>query len=419
MSLINLLNNQTYQIMYIKRAFIFYFFLISVIALTSCNTDTKQKGGLIPIDINAAIDNPKELKLSDIARDIELVKLETTDDCYLGQSRVLHVGEKYIVTSDDLSGKDQILVFKRNGEFVHCIDYIGKGPGEFQNCWNFAVDPDETQIVVGDSWSKKLIAYSMEGKFLSEERLDNFKHFVIIDNLKFLDKDNLLIMFRLMPGKDTDFHSIRVYDKNLKQKSKLLYKNISDPKYSNLYMNYLGIFNNTASCWQSYFDTIYYINKKLDLIPKYHIYFSKNKPTINNKEKDNAIRVGSIIESPGYIFIPVWAPNGKTYRLVYDKKNNESFVLNKEYECTASGSEAGIYNDLNGFSPVYPYKYQHQINAMVWPLHFDFRKSSQENIDCLKNASVLFPEKRDELVKLLEESKEEDNPALMIIHLKK
>ena len=391
---------------------------IFVLLISSCNQKAEKTSELIPIDIYAGIENTKEFKLSDIAKDIEIVKLETTDDNYLGQFRVLHIGKKYIISSDDLSSKEQILIFKRNGEYVSCIDYIGKGPGEFQNCWNFAVNPDETQIVIGDMMSKKLISYTIEGKFTHEVRLDNVKHYPMIDGLKFLDMNNLLVMFRITPGEDIDYHAIRVYDKNLKQINKLFNKNLTDSKYNNLHFNHLGICDNKASYWQSMFDTIYQINTKLEVEPKYHIYYSKKRPTIHNKDNKDLTELGGFIESSRYLFMWVTGPDRKSYMLTFDKKTNECYNLNKEYDCYASRIKTGIYNDMNGFSPVYPYKFANQINALVLPMYFDFRMAKTENIECIKNAQVLFPEKRDELVKLLEECSEDDNPALMIVHLK-
>ena len=124
-------------------------------------------------------------------------------------------------------------------------------------------------------------------------------------------------------------------------------------------------------------------------------------------------------EIPDFLFFTAYKGDySSSYLMGYDKKRKEIFNLNMNHECLSSSwSEIGLINDLNGYSPITVYNYQEKINAFVKPIFISLM-DTPINIDCINKMKVKFPEKRKALIKMINESKENDNPILMIFHLK-
>lgn len=393
-----------------KLTFLYLFHFVIFISFISCNSYNKKSTELISIDIQSALKNTRELKLSEIAKDIELIKLESKGESYFSDIKQIYVGEKYIVILDHRSDGKHLFIFYKDGKFHTLLNKTGKGPGEYVNIWSFAVSPDESRFVIGDQPSQKIIVYNMDGKFINETVLKNAGYFSGIDRLTFLNDNKLLVNLFLTPSKGEVFNSIIVFDKKLELITKLLPKPEFDPKDINMGFTYLDVIDDQASLWESAYDTIFYIDKNLISTSKYLVDISN----LNTK-----IIWSFFINTPRHLFMTGFPSNSdgnKMHFIGFDKKLNEEFNLNNKLDSKIADLDQGIINDLNGLSPFIPYIYQNNLDAMIFPINID--DITPSNIEDIKNAQVKFSKKRRELLFMLEESSVEDNPILMIVYLK-
>ena len=138
--------------------------IIGTFLLCSCgSSNRKQQDGDLPV-INLTGNHPrKEIRIQDIAV-VEYIPLETTDDVLLGQSSFLsHISDKYIVVFDLMLGN--IFVFNRNGRIMSHFNHRGQGPMEYANISDVVFDENTGEIFVFDSWSHRILVYSINGEY--------------------------------------------------------------------------------------------------------------------------------------------------------------------------------------------------------------------------------------------------------------
>ncbi|XOV92113.1 MAG: 6-bladed beta-propeller [Bacteroidota bacterium] len=99
----------------------------------------------------------REVKLSDLAKDLRLVPLETTDESLLPSFFNYIIGNKYIITFTQTN----ILQFDTNGKFIRTLTKQGKGPGEFEYLSSFVTDNRETRLYVSHYGSDELMVFDL------------------------------------------------------------------------------------------------------------------------------------------------------------------------------------------------------------------------------------------------------------------
>ena len=114
-------------------------FLIIILSLFSCNnienrvvTTVNVDGRKIPvIHFNNLPDEVHETGISDLIDDYEVIPLETTEECLVGNTRVFLFNENIIVgTQIDFPGPVTCFMFDKTGKFIKEVGGRGAGPGE-------------------------------------------------------------------------------------------------------------------------------------------------------------------------------------------------------------------------------------------------------------------------------------------------
>lgn len=105
--------------------------LITFILLNSCKNRgseyiTINEEGVPVIEIEA-ITEKGELSFSDLMIDFEITRLETKEECLIGDPFRSYVTKKYIIVSTSMDG---IYLFGRDGRYIRKITERGAGPGE-------------------------------------------------------------------------------------------------------------------------------------------------------------------------------------------------------------------------------------------------------------------------------------------------
>jgi hypothetical protein len=129
------------------------------------NTYAQDKAGsaVYILDIQQVIKKPKNILLSDIAKSVTYIPLETTPKFLIGDKsvRVKPCGD-YIFVSEH--GKP-VGVFSRTGKFIRTIGRIGNGPGEYNFDFLFWPDSTTREIYVWNAVQSSLMAFSFDGKY--------------------------------------------------------------------------------------------------------------------------------------------------------------------------------------------------------------------------------------------------------------
>ena len=111
------------------------------------------------------------LNLSEFAESIELIPLETTDDCLIGWMPEVIATEKYYYMISAVGYDFQKLyVFDKQGKFVRQISSRGQGGDEFIEVRDFDVVGDSV-IKMGDVYAVR--TFDLNGKQLSSKRINN------------------------------------------------------------------------------------------------------------------------------------------------------------------------------------------------------------------------------------------------------
>ena len=130
--------------------------------LFSCTGNTKQEEVKVKtidniIRLSDAIDNIREVNLSEIADSITYIPLETNEECLLRNTNWFNYSPPYIICSRK--------VFDQNGKFIRTIGRIGQGPGEDPTTYMGAIFSKGHFY----SYGHKVIEYDENGKFTGKE----------------------------------------------------------------------------------------------------------------------------------------------------------------------------------------------------------------------------------------------------------
>lgn len=123
-------------------------------------TYTEKGNKITRIDLNAPIDSAL-LKLTSLSKEFEIVQLETTDSCLVGQASYI-LGKNYIIAFSH----SNILLFDRTGKYMRTLAVSGRGPGEFGYIVQKTITPSENRIFAIDMGKNFVHSWSIpEGEY--------------------------------------------------------------------------------------------------------------------------------------------------------------------------------------------------------------------------------------------------------------
>lgn len=143
-----------------------YLLGIAVLLLTACMEKQQDKTNYLVKETEIQQYNLD--KLSDIVEYFDIVPLETSDDCLLGEINVIkkRAGRYYIRTN-----ANRLDVFDENGKYLMKVGSIGQGPGEYAAICDFDADKDHIYILVPG----KILKYDSNGTFQTELPIENLQ----------------------------------------------------------------------------------------------------------------------------------------------------------------------------------------------------------------------------------------------------
>jgi hypothetical protein len=219
-------------------------------------------------EVKITSDNSNQTDILQLIEDLNLVPLETGNNCLVGKVRMLKTdgNQLYLLEYND----NPIKVFSKDGKFVSEIGHKGSGPGEFIQMCDFLPDKDTVSIF---AWSgnKKWIRYSMNNQLLYETNMSfPFDMICPIENNRYL-----AYVSNGTVSAECDYY-LYCIDKKFEVQSR------KDPKTPpkdiplHVFQNHFCQNSGFLSYMKDYCDTIYSISHDLDIRPKYHLDFGKN-----------------------------------------------------------------------------------------------------------------------------------------------
>jgi hypothetical protein len=407
------------------------------------------------INIADQLDNTVEqLLLSDAVSDIDIVSLEVNEDNLFRRI-------DYVVMSDTnliIGGVDRgALRYNMEGRFINAIGTKGQGPGEFLYTLGLILDSvNQTICIIGTSGSSdfKTLDYILDGTFLRSGQIPSSRYrgyFNLNVNVNCFHsvRDNIFILPQLyMIGQDTDCFSFLKYNTATNEFRK--FYNPANFGHEEDYIAHRpGSSSSTYEYWHElstkiisygehesvlfeHNDTIYCFSPAMDSLQVRYIMNCGVRPdfgTAHAFSKDISfykyIYVSRMLESKEYVYLVV-GKSDNLFLLRFDKRNGSIRTIRENSPVERSpnmniyyrqGVETppGFTNDLCGGLPFYP----RYVDRHHWIARYEVHDLLEKiDIEKLRNADVLMPEKRDKLVNILEHLDEDDNPLLMIATLK-
>ena len=366
------------------------------------------------------------LLLSDIVEDVEYVKLETTDDCLLAGTARVFITNDDIYTLNNYSDYKLLRFDRKTGKFISQIGSIGQGPKEMiKPGFVFAKD---SLVYVSSSISDKVYIYTNENQFIRSvpfcKDRSSFEDGVgqtisVIDHQYIVrHPGQLQSQFnynQYMAAEVIDMNSNRLF----------AMRDTSDVYGIMLTLDWDPIrwyYEGNINFYNEPDRTVYAVTKD-SIIPRYHFNLGDNKwPVMDGKltkEFIKHIKFKSFRETEDYLYL-YWNQREKGYFARFNKKTETLDVQEQEklWGRTWILKVPGLKNDIDGCNLNVDFiRLMDEQSSIVVMIS---ATGKEDNIKVLKESQdVKFPEKRQQLLKLLEEMGEEDNQILAIYKLKK
>ena len=366
------------------------------------------------------------LLLSDIVEDVEYVKLETTDDCLLAGTARVFITNDDIYTLNNYSDYKLLRFDRKTGKFISQIGSIGQGPKEMINpCFVFAKD---SLVYVTSTSMDKIYVYTNENQFVRSvpfcKDRSSFEDGVgqtisVIDHQYIIrHPGQLQSQFNY-----NQYIAAEVIDMNSNRLFAM--RDTSDVYGIMLTLDWDPVrwyYKGNINFYNEPDRTVYAVTKD-SIIPRYYFNLGDNKwPVINGKltkEFFKYIKFKSFRETEDYLYL-YWNQSQKGYFARFNKKT-ETLDVQEQGKFWGAGWHLGVpglKNDIDGCNRNVDFiRLMDEQSSIV---NMISASGKEDYIKVLKESQeVKFPEKRQQLLKLLEEMGEEDNQILAIYKLKK
>jgi len=398
---------------------IFSFFLASLVV--SCFVVKAQEALPITVKLKKSDLEGNYSKLSDVADEISYIKLETHPDGLIGSASRYYVKKlphAYIIWS--AYGSGTIMMFNSDGKFKGIVGGEGKGPGEYYGVYKVVYDRylDNILVLLG----KKVFRYDMTGKFISsvdiETNNSRIERMCVKDDHKWLFtykkplQESLFEVGVLATNKEGEI--IKQYnltdEKSPGSYSYHTQKNYLYQKGTETYYNPYDHFHtyklNRNDQWEP-FITIDAPFKKTPI----DLFKGHNPMKLDEVRRENGQLLSAFI-SGNYMMIRGAAPKTPVFDILVGLKSENRY----KYTFDKGFSFFGFTNDLDGGLPF-------NLNR------FDSDGIAVRMIDAVKlldsyEKGLLKPDGKDHgpylnLKEVIESTELEDNPVIIVVHIKK
>ena len=138
------------------------FIIVVVVLFSSCRKSVSEIPAIL-IDIS----HDSEAYLSEIAEEVDMVKLETTENSLIKEIRDVEIlNDHYFIYHDVYS---EVLMFDLNGQFIKKVGQIGRGPGEYIALTQIVVDNENRRLLIN---TRGIMIFDHNGIFVEHIKLE-------------------------------------------------------------------------------------------------------------------------------------------------------------------------------------------------------------------------------------------------------
>ena len=370
------------------------------------------------IDIARDYNNEIEFRLSEIAYDIEYIKLEATPESLIGGGLRNH-----IVTDDYIFIYEQrrLLQFDRTGKFVKQIGREGRGPGEVLLARNFAMDKENNIIYMLANFKNEILKYdATTGEFLgSFQRSEYLGDNTMQGAFQVIGNGILASLSQFMTQYRPEYVLLEVFDNEgniLKKHKSHIFSYQNDEKIEKMqFVSHMQtwIFQDQLRLFERGNDTIYTL-VELMLEPEYILNLGKYKKPLHTGiyRSDRYIHLYSFRETKSALYF-LYTYDDEMFSAKYSKENGQFFRF-----VNPDGQKNRIHNDVDGGLSIWPYYYEGELEDEWYYLVDAINMKQMLTPEYLKESEAKYPEKKEDLKEFIEELSIEDNPVIMIIKLR-
>ena len=400
--------------------------LVLEIIIIACEAKTVIKP-VKTIDLRNTYKEEYDVKLSEIATDIDYIVLETKESSLIsniGNPRYNVIfSMKHILIKD--GGANILFLFKKNGDFIKKIGTIGKGPGEYIRISDMAIIPASKIIVINDRILRKTLIYNFEGDFLRAIPLDFFQNTVMGFH------GNLLFRNAVDYRMYSDHYTFSAYNTDGKLLKKIMYK--EKEKETKGIETYLGgvvhsnfILKDSLVYWEKNGfhkkDTVWSISKNYKVTPRYVIDLGGERISLDRMKSPKRLTweeqikwnvLLEYLESDKYIFYDIMYKND--YAREFTTKPEMISKRVSDVDNTKKYISGKFLNDIDGGLCFWPQGKVSENKVYMMVYGSDIKDYIEKQGD---DYQALNPEAREKLLDIVKTSKVTDNPILMVVTLK-
>ncbi len=316
-------------------------FLAGLLFFVAC-TQEERSATVTYADMSDVMNHVEKIPLETWAKSVKYIPLETSDSVL-----IQFINNPKLVNGRFLMAiQDRHLTFDMEGRFLHNIARPGQGPEEYTSDKELIATPEE--IIILDAGDKTK-HYSWEGKFLRREYIPKR----LITDIHPLSGTNLTVgyvsnMTGLEPTRLYFFRDTTIVGSNPYAKK---YDDVKVKMMVWGECNFFNLDDNTVAFKEMFNDTVYTINKEMELTP--YVIFKFGKEALTAEERYNQIdprknimrnRICPLVigEHNETLYLSRVFLDGESYTLYYDKKTQEG----KAVQLTLpNNEELGITDD--------------------------------------------------------------------------
>lgn len=312
----------------------FYLYLITIFIFTNCNFQNSKNKNASDQSSLIKISIPKEasdtLKASYFSDSVEYIRFQTPKGIYVNsllQHKIVLDDTSILINNDK-----NLLLFKRNGEFIREIGKYGRGPGEHLNILGF--ERIKNKIYVSSTGKQNILKYHINGQFLNEIKAKQFTYMCQTSDSLLCIYDRIKGCLLFMNDKE-EFLDTLIVEHNVGNRHTT---EVADPRMIYLYKD-----NNNLYFTNYLSDTIWKINPnkkeiafisnlKSELLPqKYNItYYANNLNDWNRIVKEYKKVHLSPIDQKIFIYKNNWQSGHLSSISIFNRKTNQITKYNTQ-----------------------------------------------------------------------------------------
>jgi len=350
------------------------------------------------VDFAGQFSKEQSFTLSEMATNVEYIKLEVVKESLIGEISQIEITKSYVF----ILSRGQVYMFSRDGKYIRKIGTAGRGPGEYVFAFSFGVNEQKKEIYIQASHNGKIMKFSFDGKntdnisFHAGECFHTSNHSIGVANLEtaFFEEWNGV--------------RVQILDLNTKKETKIVYPNFKSdaPLFPS---NFSYRYNDEIFTQIVNNDTVFKI-KDNKFIPQYVFNMGQyRRKNLSFMQRDNnyMISTRTVKETKNYLFVNYTRhSNGSRNKAIYNK--------NAEILHTVKGNL--LINDFDGGLDIWP-DYTVGNNTLVACLDiFDVLEKLDNRH--FSNSKAKDAQKKSELINFVNTLTENENPIIMLIHLK-